>query len=793
MASESKARPPFTAFSEQEARNGWATIEGTSAQWQQNIAGVPITTIEQRVAAVNAKNERPYFSNKLPNIFVGPPLDQTSQIDSSDVDFPAIRLSSQYYSEDAVGIFVEPGSTRMQQQLIRAQLLLDPDAFPYNEAHKIPRVAANAISELIEGQDRETGDPDAYTLNGLEIRHELGRSPSIVYHLIAPEGKDGLPARKVMVERSNYAEGGNISLFDSDDSDTFKKYAEQSSRDMVRVYGDEAQAAVAQDSLDLYEQIKAHGVNISPELQLLSRAEGAFALSPDVDKLLASLPLTHQLTVDFTNQVRGEAVEKVRVEREAAKRQAEERAREAAEREAREAGDRKLRTEYLASVNASQMVNIFSSDGTPVRSAVEMFREMIAKDGSGRDPEREANLWRDYLTTLVDGQLITEQSISFNVQRQSDPFDDDFGFGTRGMVSYDISTGKVKYTPENKTHGRFVKVTAGLVNDEDVIHAIDKSGNTYNDLPLPDFPDVELSSDQIQALLAGEPMPDFPAAAQPAIEEAKEERTRDFDPQAVIQVTEVMDETGRTETYNLLFNATDKQGFVVQCPSGNAYYWEFNRFDSGYMYPPGMRKPVIYLYPKKRTKAKVQVKLTDAQFTNTYPQINGDTWEVVASPNGTLTVNGKKYKYLFWDGNPTREVDWDWSQGFSVHRDNVDTFLEQKICQLGLNFAEAQDFITYWAPLMKQNEWSLVAFQTERYEELAQLLVDPKPDTLLRVYMVFKKIDGKVDLPEQKLKKMKRKGFTVVEWGGTNADELYVAENETVVDRILMHTPFSVN
>src|SRR5690242_1785432 len=73
---------------------------------------------------------------------------------------------------------------------------------------------------------------------------------------------------------------------------------------------------------------------------------------------------------------------------------------------------------------------------------------------------------------------------------------------------------------------------------------------------------------------------------------------------------------------------------------GNAYYWRFNMFKSGFMYPPGMRKPVIYLYPKKKTKITVKVTLTDAEFTNTYPKIDGDTWNVIASPDGTLTIDG---------------------------------------------------------------------------------------------------------------------------------------------------------
>ena len=47
------------------------------------------------------------------------------------------------------------------------------------------------------------------------------------------------------------------------------------------------------------------------------------------------------------------------------------------------------------------------------------------------------------------------------------------------------------------------------------------------------------------------------------------------------------------------------------------------------------------------------------------------------------------------------------------------------------------------------------------------LEVTPKPDTLIRVMMEFKSSNKYVDLKEQKLDIPERKGFVVVEWGGT--------------------------
>ena len=60
-------------------------------------------------------------------------------------------------------------------------------------------------------------------------------------------------------------------------------------------------------------------------------------------------------------------------------------------------------------------------------------------------------------------------------------------------------------------------------------------------------------------------------------------------------------------------------------------------------------------------------------------------------------------------------------------------------------------------------------FQTDRYTEAAKLDVSPEPDSVIRVFMAFKAVDGPVDVAEPELQPVERKGFTVVEWGGAEA------------------------
>ena len=48
------------------------------------------------------------------------------------------------------------------------------------------------------------------------------------------------------------------------------------------------------------------------------------------------------------------------------------------------------------------------------------------------------------------------------------------------------------------------------------------------------------------------------------------------------------------------------------------------------------------------------------------------------------------------------------------------------------------------------------------------LIIEPKPDNIIRVMMIYKPLNEFILVKEQKLDEVsKRNGFTVVEWGGT--------------------------
>ena len=183
---------------------------------------------------------------------------------------------------------------------------------------------------------------------------------------------------------------------------------------------------------------------------------------------------------------------------------------------------------------------------------------------------------------------------------------------------------------------------------------------------------------------------------------------------------------------------------------------------------PATGKPVIYLYPEKETKVTVNLDF-DGKITYTYPALNSG-WKVLAKPDGTLTnlADGSAHYYLFWEG--TARPKWTYEKGFVVKGSETESFLRENLAKMRLTPREYNDFITYWVPKMQENPYNLISFSGAEYSEIAKLTVNPKPDSVIRIHMMWKALDEPIEIEPQVLPTYERKGFTLVEWGGT---ELY--------------------
>lgn len=181
-------------------------------------------------------------------------------------------------------------------------------------------------------------------------------------------------------------------------------------------------------------------------------------------------------------------------------------------------------------------------------------------------------------------------------------------------------------------------------------------------------------------------------------------------------------------------------------------------------------KPVIYLYPEKSQDVKVSVNIKE--FTETIPEYGENGWFVRAEPNGSLYnyEDGQTYPYLFWEGYGHKGDNI--NSGFVVDRNELEEFLTKSLTDLGLNETEKKDFMEFWLNIMLENKepYFLVSFMgTTSFNKVAPLTIEPKPETLIRVFMYYQPLNQKISLPKQELTSVERRGFTVVEWGGSSS------------------------
>lgn len=190
-------------------------------------------------------------------------------------------------------------------------------------------------------------------------------------------------------------------------------------------------------------------------------------------------------------------------------------------------------------------------------------------------------------------------------------------------------------------------------------------------------------------------------------------------------------------------------------------YWE--RIET----MPVAEKPIIYLYPTEETETSVKL-LNAERITCSYPKYV-DEWNVLAKPNGDLIdlETGRNLYSLYYESENVEKFNVS-QEGFVVKGEDSAKFLEEKLTVLGLTEREAEEFIIYWLPKLESNKYNYIRFATdEEINNNMPLEISPKPDTIIRVLMTFKGLENPIDVEEQSLNTPERKGFTVVEWGGT--------------------------
>lgn len=176
-------------------------------------------------------------------------------------------------------------------------------------------------------------------------------------------------------------------------------------------------------------------------------------------------------------------------------------------------------------------------------------------------------------------------------------------------------------------------------------------------------------------------------------------------------------------------------------------------------------KPVIYLLPSSPLpNVSVQLSLIPQwEFSAIYPVVPATSsadqqsvaWKVSAEPGGML-INAEDQQstpYLYWEAETTGksaagQLPFDPSQP-SLTPDNsilftladVIPYLQKTLEQLSLGVQARTDFITYWLPSLNKHKYIALRFLPQQeYETAAPMIVEPKPDVVTRVFMLFKGI-----------------------------------------------------
>ncbi|WP_206202395.1 hypothetical protein [Thermodesulfobacterium sp. TA1] len=190
-------------------------------------------------------------------------------------------------------------------------------------------------------------------------------------------------------------------------------------------------------------------------------------------------------------------------------------------------------------------------------------------------------------------------------------------------------------------------------------------------------------------------------------------------------------------------------------------------------YPlPLVKKPAIYLYPTKTKQIEVYLN-PKGWLTKTIPSYNG-FWSVKANPKGIID---DKYEYLFYEVALNTPLDLP-KEGWVVKTEELNRWFDKILPKLGLNRKEIKDFKDYWLKELKGYPYFKIMLLSRNFlDDSLAIWIKPKPDKIIRVILAFEGIQQEEKIKEPVIKTPRRKGFTVVEWGGILINELIYEGN----------------
>lgn len=176
-------------------------------------------------------------------------------------------------------------------------------------------------------------------------------------------------------------------------------------------------------------------------------------------------------------------------------------------------------------------------------------------------------------------------------------------------------------------------------------------------------------------------------------------------------------------------------------------------------------KPNIYLYPTE--EADVEVRFKNPELLTTVIPEYTDSWQATAQPDGSLTVDGEKYSFLFYESDTSVQY-MQREEGWIIKPETRERQLNEIASMYEFNKRETEDFVTFWCSRLESDTAYLMYPQhTETIDALMPVDISPAPESIYRVWFLFETVSGEAVLPaEPKPTPIERAGFTVTEWGG---------------------------
>lgn len=176
-----------------------------------------------------------------------------------------------------------------------------------------------------------------------------------------------------------------------------------------------------------------------------------------------------------------------------------------------------------------------------------------------------------------------------------------------------------------------------------------------------------------------------------------------------------------------------------------------------------VKKPNIYLYPTEPAKINLSLNfLKGGRLIKSIPKYPKKWQDISVKTDGKIN---SRYDFLFYEVG-MRDT-WQYSHGWVVKRENLSLFFRLNMEEYGFNKAEIDDFMAYWIPKLNTAEYYAVYPQTStEIDPVIQIQCDPEPDSVLRLFYVFREMGGFVDLPQPFIRYFLRDGFVLTEWGG---------------------------